>query len=346
MNNSQITDTQNAVPAGAPTEEVAFEARSLTPGRMILKRFFRSKLSMFGVVTLCVLFAVSFFGPFFTGWGEGEVDRSGKVGNVNTRTFVGEDGKTYNYYDVEMQEVNRYAPVSSEHLLGTDEEGRDVLTRLMCGGRVSLTIGFVVVLVETLIGVLLGGLSGYFGGWVDNVIMRVVDVLTCLPSLPVLIIVGALLDSWNVSADLRIYYLMFALTLIGWTGIARLVRGQILFLREQEFMLAEESLGMPVRRKIFRHLVPNVMPQLIVSMTLGLGGVILMESTLSFLGLGMPYEKATWGSMISSATNTPLIMRDYPNLWVPAGILIVLAVLSFNFIGDGLRDAFDPKMKR
>jgi peptide/nickel transport system permease protein len=139
--------------------------------------------------------------------------------------------------------------------------------------------------------------------------------------------------------------MMAMLTLFGWAGTARLVRGQILSLREQEFMISAEASGLPVWRKIFKHLIPNVMPQLIVSMTLGLGGIILTEATLGYLGIGLPPVYATWGNMINAAANNTALTL-YPNLWVPPGICIVLAVLGFNFVGDGLRDAFDPKSRR
>jgi peptide/nickel transport system permease protein len=139
--------------------------------------------------------------------------------------------------------------------------------------------------------------------------------------------------------------MMAFLTFFGWTGIARIVRGQILSLREQEFMVSATARGLSTKRKIFRHLIPNVMPQLIVSMTLGLGSVILSEATLSYLNLGVPKPYAAWGGMIGDIKD-PIILQNYPNLWVPAGLCIVLAVLAFNFIGDGLRDAFDPKSKK
>ena len=161
------------------------------------------------------------------------------------------------------------------------------------------------------------------------------------------LIIGAILDAYSkvIPKESRIYILMAALTLISWTGVARLVRGQILYLREQEYMTAAEALGLPTGHKIFKHLVPNVMPQLIVSMTLSLGSMILYEATLGYLDLGVPYPKASWGNMIYLAKNTD-ILSFYPNIWVPSGVCIVLAILAFNFIGDGLRDALDPKMKR
>ena len=245
-----------------------------------------------------------------------------------------------------VDENGDYVRVKKIHVLGTDKNGLDVFSRLMYGGRISLTLGFVVVILQSLIGIILGGLAGYFGKWVDNLIMRIVDVFICLPTFPILLIASTLLDSFAIPANLRIYYLMIILTLFGWAGTARLVRGQILSLREQEFMLAATATGLPTSQKIFRHLIPNVMPQLIVSMTLGLGGIILTEASLSFLGLGMTYPAAAWGSAINTANQDPEILNNYFNIWGSAGICIILAILGFNFIGDGLRDAIDPKMKR
>jgi peptide/nickel transport system permease protein len=219
----------------------------------------------------------------------------------------------------------------------------------MYGGRISLVISFIVIFLETLVGIILGGLAGYFGKWVDQLIMRIVDVFACLPYLPILLVLSAAISSIEtIPAEHRIYYLMAFITLMGWTGVARIVRGQILMLREQEYMMAATTTGISSIHKIFRHLIPNTMPQLIVSATLGLGGVILYESTLSYLGLGVPFPRAAWGSMIALAdpSRGQEILAYYPNMWVPAGILIVVTVLGFSFIGDGLRDAFDPRMKR
>lgn len=241
--------------------------------------------------------------------------------------------------------ISMHEQPSSNHLLGTDKHGMDVLTRLMYGGRISLMIGFIVVLLETILGVIMGGLAGYFGKWVDMLIMRIVDVFFCIPFLPILIIIGSVMDKLDVDPQLRIYYLMLILGIMSWPGIARMVRGQILSLREQEFMLAAEATGLSISRRIFKHLVPNVIPQLIVLATLGLGGVILYESTLSFLGLGVKFPFASWGNIISGVT-TAYEMTNFWFVWIPAGLLILLTVLGFNFVGDGLRDAFDPKMKR
>lgn len=249
-----------------------------------------------------------------------------------------------------LAEVNRMlldidAAPGKEHWLGTDGNGMDNLTRMMYGGRVSLMVGFIVIIIEVVIGVLMGGIAGYFGGWVDMLIMRIVDIFNCIPFLPVMIILGSVFDSVQLNPWLRIVYMMMIMGFVSWTGVARLVRGQILSLREQEFMQAAEATGISVPRRIFKHLVPNVMPQLIVSATMGLGDVIIMESTLSFLGLGCKFPVSSWGTIINSV-NTQFGLINYAYVWIPVGILISLTVIAFNFVGDGLRDAFDPKMKR
>lgn len=242
--------------------------------------------------------------------------------------------------------TDSYAPPSSEHKFGTDANGFDVLARIMHGGRISLLLGFVVVLLECLFGIAAGGVAGFYGGWIDNLVMRVVDVFNCLPRFPVLIIIGALMDAGHINENLRPFILMAAMGFIGWASVARLVRGQILSLREQEFMTAAEATGLPTSRRIFRHLIPNVMPQLLVSATMGLGSAILTESTLSFLGIGVRYPVATWGSMINPVTQDPTLMEQFSYIWLPVGLLICLTIIAFNFVGDGLRDAFDPKAKK
>ena len=234
---------------------------------------------------------------------------------------------------------------TKEHPLGTDNYGMDLLTRLMYGGRVSLMVGFVVVFFETFIGVIIGGISGYFGGWTDTALMRLVDLVNAIPFYPTIIIIGSILDHLKVGATARLFLLMVVIGILGWTGIARVVRGQILSLREQDFMIATEATGIRTSRRIFRHLVPNVMPLLIVNATMGLGSVILTEATLGFLGLGVKYPMASWGSIINQATDMHVMTTAWW-IWIPAGALILVTVLGFNFVGDGLRDAFDPKMKR
>lgn len=240
---------------------------------------------------------------------------------------------------------DRYRDPSLAHPLGTDGNGMDMLTRLMYGGRVSLVIGFIVVLIAAVLGVLVGGISGYFGGWIDSLCMRVVDVFYCIPMMPIVIILGSTMDQMRVDPQLRMVYLMMLLGFLSWPSIARLVRGQILSLREQEFMTATEACGVRVSRRIFRHLIPNVIPQLIVVCTMSLGSTIITEATLSFLGLGVKFPFASWGNIMNDVNNS-YVLTNYWFIWIPAGICLLLAVLGFNFVGDGLRDAFDPKMKR
>ena len=246
---------------------------------------------------------------------------------------------------VETKIFDTYASPSKEHWLGTDRNGMDMLTRLMYGGRVSLYIGFIVVIIETVLGVILGGLSGYCGGWVDGLIMRIVDVFYCVPSMPIIIILGAAMDAMRMDPQIRMFYLMLILGFLGWPSVARLVRGQILSLREQEFMTAAEATGIRASRRIFRHLIPNVIPQLIVTMTMSLGSTIITEATLSFLGLGVKFPFASWGNIINDVNDT-YVLTNFWFIWIPAGICLLATVLAFNLVGDGLRDAFDPKMKR
>lgn len=241
--------------------------------------------------------------------------------------------------------INMFEFPTLQHPLGTDNNGMDMLTRLMYGGRVSLMVGFVTVFLELIIGVVVGGVSGYFGGNIDTALMRFVDLFNSIPTFPLILIFGSVMDTLEVTPIYRMFILMAILGFLGWTGIARVVRGQILSLREQDFMVATEATGIRTSRKIFRHLVPNVMPILIVTATASLGGLIITEATLGFLGLGIKYPLASWGSIINISSDA-FIMQTYWFMWLPAGMLILLTVLGFNFVGDGLRDAYDPKMKR
>lgn len=363
VNQSEIVEV-------AETEETY---REMSPFNLIVRRFLRSKLSIIGLIMIVFLFLFSFLGPvvynkYIDENSNDIVDRTQTVAYTYKTVvyIVGEDGTVYLETEANKtstlpritvterlsinKQVNSYADPSRAHLLGTDDQGYDVFTRLMRGGKISLTIGLVVVILETIIGIILGGLAGYFGGWVDSIIMRIVDIFNCIPTLPILLIASAVIDGWKIAgiitADQQIYVLMVIITLFSWSGVARMVRGQILSLREQEYITATEVMGLPTWRKIFLHLIPNVMPQLIVSMTLGLGSVILYESTLSYLGLGVPIGKAAWGSMISVVNSDPTALKYHVNTWLPAGLMIVVAVLGFNFVGDGLRDAMDPKAKK
>lgn len=322
----------------------------MSPTRMVVRRFFRSKLSIIGLIMVIGLFVFSFLGPvFYNQWGETELDESGTTEYITTVVEVtDDDGNTYEMVQTieKTLQYNTFAPPSADHILGTDNQGYDIFVRLMYGGRISLIVSFLAVFVITILGVVLGGIAGYFGGWVDNVIMRICDILMCLPGIPILLIISTILDAAEVDGKYRIYLLMIYLTLFSWTGTARLVRGQILSLREQEYMVAAEAMGYSTGRKIFKHLVPNVMPQLIVQMSLSLGSMILYEATLSYLNLGVKAPYAAWGTMINIISTDMDILQNHFNIWGPAGICIVIAVLGFNFVGDGLRDALDPKMRR
>ena len=315
-----------AAPEAVDTETpLDKNVRLMSPTRMVVRRFFRSKLSILGLIMVVGLFLFSFLGPVvYTQWGEIELDESGKTEYAIATTTYTVDGQEYTLRQTTEKSLkdNFLAPPSREHILGTDNEGYDIFVRLMYGGRISLTVSFIAVFLITILGVIMGGISGFFGGAVDNVIMRLCDILMCLPGVPILLIISTILDASDIDAKYRIYLLMIYLTFISWPGTARLVRGQILSLREQEYMVAAEAMGYSTIRKIFKHLVPNVMPQLIVSMSLSLG------------------------SMINIISTNQDILQHHLNVWVPAGVCIVIAVLGFNFVGDGLRDALDPKARR
>ncbi len=349
-----MDEIKNQTPEAVDTETpLDKNVRLMSPTQMLLRRFFRSKLSIVGLVMVVGLFLFCFVGPLvYTQWGETDLDKSGKVEYATSQTTYTVNGVTYTLRQtMETREVdNSLADPSSAHPLGTDDQGYDILARLMYGGRVSLIVSFMTVFLLTVFGVLMGGIAGYFGGWVDNIIMRICDVLMCLPGIPILLILSSAMDGWvelgTMQEGSRIYVLMLFLTFISWPGTARLVRGQILSLREQEYMVAAEAMGYSVGRKIFKHLVPNVMPQLIVQMSLSLGSMILYEATLSYLNMGIKAPYTAWGSMINIITTDPNILQNHLNVWVPAGVCIVIAVLGFNFIGDGLRDALDPKGRR
>ncbi|MGQ6140878.1 ABC transporter permease, partial [Serratia sp. IR-2025] len=232
---------------------------------------------------------------------------------------------------------------SGAHWLGTDFLGRDICTRLLLAGRISLTIGLVSMLLSVTLGYVLGALAGYLGGVADRLIMRFADLLMTIPGLPLLIIMGAMLTELDVSADYRIYMVMIMLSLLGWPSLARLVRGQILSLRERDFMLATEVLGLSTRRRLFGHLLPNTVPILVVVATMAVANAILSESALSYLGLGVVPPTPSWGNMMDAA-NSLIDFQRRPWLWMPPGLAIFVTVVAINILGDGLRDALDPKM--
>ena len=309
----------------------------MTPGQLVAKRFFRNKLACVGVAIIIVMALFCIIGPFITPYGEYEIFYKDMA--------TGEEHRMQEELDMSQMGINVKAPISEAHWLGTDPDGRDVFTRLMYGGRISLTVGFVVVIIELILGIILGGLAGDYGGAVDMVIMRLVEVFYSLPFIPIMLILSSLFVGYNISPQYKIYFIMIVMGILDWAGVARNVRAQILSLREMEYMQAAESTGIKTSRKIFKHLVPNTMPIIILIATMDVGSVILYESVLSYLGVGIAWPYASWGNMANTVTDS-IILKNYPNIWAPPGILILLTVLAFNFIGDGMRDAFDPRMKR
>jgi peptide/nickel transport system permease protein len=240
-------------------------------------------------------------------------------------------------YDPADQELSlRLEAPSSSHPFGLDELGRDILSRVLAGARVSLLVGIIVVGVSSIVGVLLGSIAGYFGGWLDELISRVIDVLLAFPGILLAIALVAVLGPSLVNVIL-------ALSVIGWVAYARLVRGQVLRAREFEFVQAARALGANTSRILLKHVIPTTLPAVMVQATLGMAGAILAEAALSFLGLGVQPPTPSWGTMLSGGR---LHLLDAPHLTIFPGAAIAVLVLGFNFLGDGLRDAMDPKRYR
>jgi len=227
---------------------------------------------------------------------------------------------------------------SRAHLLGTDQIGRDILSRIIFASRVSLAVGLITAFVSTCIGTALGAISGYFGGLVDNVIMRMADIFMSFPMLPIAIVIVAVVGP---SAN----NVVIIAALLSWPGLARIVRGQFLALREQDYAQAARAIGAGPYRIAFRHLLPNSLAPIVVWATLNVAQVILLEAGLSFLGLGVQIPTATWGNMLMDAQSIRVI-EAFPWIWLPPGVMILLTVLSINLLGDGLRDALDPSLTR
>jgi peptide/nickel transport system permease protein len=250
-------------------------------------------------------------------------------------------------YDRDTQDLaSRNSAPSSDHPLGTDELGRDVLYRLLVAGQLSLFIAFTVVMIRETFGIFVGAVSGYFGGAVDNIIQRIVEFIIILPLLPLLLTLSAILRDFQIPflppEWSQAVVIIIILSVLGWTGAARLARGMVLSLRNQEYTEAARALGMSDRQIITRHMVPNSLPPIIVNATLGLGGVILVESALSFLGFGIQQPVATWGNMLQDVQKD---MFTAPWKAFYPGAMIFITTLAFNYFGDGLRDALDPRLK-
>ncbi|WP_234978618.1 oligopeptide ABC transporter permease [Anaerosalibacter sp. Marseille-P3206] len=305
-----MTDKKAAVEIERKEEEQEI----LTPWKLMVRKFKKNKVAKVGLVIFIIMVLSALLAPVLT---------------------------PYDPYEMDFSIINK--PPSKAHLLGTDEVGRDYLTRILYGGRVSMKVGLFAVIIEIIIGALVGGIAGYYGGWVDNLLMRVVEIFMAFPFLPLAITISAVIGT-DVAPEQRMYIMMFIIGLLSWGGLARMVRGQILSLREQEFIQAAKALGIRDSRIIWKHLIPNTLGYIIVSATLGMAGAIMSETGLSFLGLGVTPPIPTWGNLVQNARDI-YVLKNRVWLWLPPGVMIFLAVMSINLFGDGLRDAIDPKSK-
>ncbi len=284
-----------------------------SPSRRAIRRFRRHKLAMVGTGIMLVLILAAIFAPVIARYDPNRVD---------------------------LREMNQ--PPSAEHWFGTDRTGRDIWARTIYAGRVSLSVGLVAVLLSTSIGVTLGAIAGFYGKAPDFTIMRLTDMVMSFPVIIIaLTIVAILPQDWF---KYSIVVVMFAIGLLTWPAVARLTRGQILSLRETDFVMAARCLGVTNGRIIFRHVLPNAMAPLLVSMSFAMAAAILLEAGLSFYNLGVQRPTPSWGNMLEPA-RALTVLEGTPWQWIPPGILIVISVLAINFIGDGLRDALDPRMR-
>ncbi len=322
-------------------------------GRLVWRQFKRRKISVIALAIVVLLFAVAILAPVLANNKPIALKKDGKwffPAIFYYPEFVGTD--FFELRDSNPDMVRALFPVvpfspsqidldeildapGERHWLGTDDTGRDVLARMIHGARVSLTVGFVAVGIYVLIGVIIGAIAGYFGGVVDMLFQRVVEVFMCFPTLILVIAVVAIFPP-------SIYTVMIAIGLTGWTGVARLVRGEFLKLRGQEFVTAAEALGLSTTRIIFRHVLPNALAPVFVTATFGVAGAILVESSLSFLGFGVPPPTPSWGEILSQS-------RDYVTFawWLTLfpGLAIFLTITAYNLIGEGLREAIDARLK-
>lgn len=291
-------------------EEILEAKKGPGPWALAFKRFKKNKLAIAGCIVLALVVLVAVFADFIA-------PLSPTKSNI----------------------YNTYSMPDDIHILGTDSSGRDVYSRLIFGSRVSLLVGFFAMFFTVLIGIVLGSISGYYGGKVDGLIMRFTDIMLNFPFLLFVLTVYAILQKINIA----IFVAIIALT--GWPGITRIIRGTYLQLRDQEFILSARSIGCTDARLIFRHLLPNAMGPIIVNATLAMAGLIILESALSFIGFGIPQPTPTWGNMLTDAQSLR-VLQNHVNLWGPPGVAIFVTVLAINFIGDGLRDALDPRANK
>lgn len=284
------------------------EQKYLSLRKLAIYKFFKNKLAVCGIIVIIILVLLSILAPLLTNYTISETD----------------------LFSIKM-------PPSKEHILGTDELGRDVFTRLMYGGRVSILVGLSAMILQVSIGVLLGAAAGYYGGIVEKIIMRVIDIIMCFPFFVIAVSIAAIFGA-------GIKNLIIIIGLLMWPNIARIVRAEILSVKENDYILAAKAMGLSSFEIIRHHILPNVMSSILVAATLAIASGILTEASLSFLGIGVKLPQPSWGNMLISAQNIGTLQREWW-LWIPAGSLIILMVLSINFVGDALRESLDPKIQ-
>jgi peptide/nickel transport system permease protein len=299
--------TNQTLSASAPIPTLQQAQTARTDKNRVLRRFLRNWPAVISLGLVIIIVIMTIGAPLF---------------------------QRYEYEQIDLRA--RAALPSAEHWLGTDRVGRDVWSRLLNGGQVSLVVGFGATLVSTLIGTALGALAGYYRGWVDMVIMRITDIFMTFPSIIIMLTLAAMLPR-------SVWTIVFIIGLLSWTGTARMVRSQVMSIRELDYVLACRALGYTDVRIITRHILPNVFGSLVALVTFAIGSAILTEAGLSFLGLGVPPPMPSWGNMLEAARNLD-ILRNLPWMWIPPAIMLVLTVLAVNFVGDGIRDAVDPRM--
>lgn len=286
-----------------------------SPGKLRWQAFKDNKLALIGLILFTIIVTAVIFAPVISPY------------ERDTMDFLNDN----------------QAP-SKAHIFGTDDLGRDYFTRVLYGGQVSLKIGIIAVSISTLLAIIIGGAAGYFGGIIDNLLMRMAEIFLSLPFIPLMITISAITFDLVKPED-RMYIVMVLLGCMSWPGLARMIRGEILTLREQEFMQATTALGLSTPRKIFVHLIPNTLGYIVVNATFGLAGAIITESALSYLGLGITPPIPSWGNLINSARDYYVFTERWW-LWILPGVVLFVSILSINLIGEGLRDAFDPKSRR
>lgn len=282
------------------------------PWKMIWLRFKANKLAVAGTIFLALIIVVVIVGPWFSPYERDAMDYT--AANL---------------------------PPSLKHLCGTDHLGRDVFTRILYGGRISLSVGVVSTSITIILAIIIGGLSGYFGGKIDNALQRFGEIISAIPFLPLMMTLSAVMMG-RIPEENKMYFIMALIGILSWPGLSRIIRAEILTLKEREFVVAAKAMGYSVPRQIFIHLIPNTVGYIVVNAAFGMVGAMLTEAGLSYLGLGVTPPVPTWGNLINAATD-PYNLQYRFWLWVIPGIFLFLTVLSINLIGEGLRDAFDPK---